>query len=129
MRLATFGAGLLAAVAWAVTIGAGDAAAGAPIAQLDQGRIGVHLSHEETAAIADGPLPAVVSMIVPLNRMGAGLHPDTEIYRDDNGGVHASLRQVVMEAAQHPDGSVVVYLNAPGTRGGRVLDVYQAWNQ
>ncbi|MFI6868038.1 hypothetical protein [Nocardia sp. NPDC050406] len=129
MRLATFGAGLLAAVAGAVTIGAGGAAAGVPIAQFDQGRIGVHLSHEETAAMASGPMPAVVSMFVPANRMGAGLHPETEIYRDDNGGVHASLRQVVMEAAQHPDGAVVVFLNAPGTRGGRVLDVYQTWTQ
>lgn len=129
MRIALFGAGLFTAMAGALTIGAGDAAAGIPIAQPDQGRIGIHLSHEETAAIAGGPMPAVVSMFVPLNRMGAGLHPETEIYRDDRGGVHASLRQVVMEASQHPDGTVVIYLNAPGTRGGRVLDIYQNWSE
>ncbi|MFD0000360.1 hypothetical protein [Nocardia sp. NPDC127526] len=124
-----FGAGLLAmaGAAFAVTAGAGDAAAGVPIPQFDQGRVGVHLSHEETAAIASGPIPALVSMVVPLSRMGAGLHPETQIYRDENGGVHASLRQVVMEAATHPDGSVVVFFNFPGTRGGRVLDVYQNW--
>ncbi|NNH75436.1 hypothetical protein HLB23_37260 [Nocardia uniformis] len=129
MRIALFGAGLFAVTTAAMTIGAGTAGAGVPIAQLDQGRIGVHLSHEETAALASGPVPAVVSMFVPLNRMGAGLHPQTEIYRDDRGGVHASLRQVVVEAAQHPDGTIVMFLNAPGTRGGRVLDVYQNWTQ
>ncbi|MBF6137645.1 hypothetical protein IU501_32235 [Nocardia otitidiscaviarum] len=128
MRIALFGAGLFAAVA-GLALGAGQASAGVPIVQPDQGRIGMHLSHEETAMVASGPLPAVVSMFVPLNRMGAGLHPETRIYRDDNGGVHASLRQVLMEAAQHPDGSVVVFLNAPGTRGGRVLDVYQNWTR
>ncbi|WP_244976138.1 hypothetical protein [Nocardia huaxiensis] len=129
MRFKRFGAGLIMAMAGAAAVGAaaGEAAAGEPIAQPDQGRIGMHLSPEETRAIASGPVPAIVSMFVPLNRMGAGLHPETEIYRDDKGGVHASLRQVVMEAAQHPGGTVVVYVNAPGTRGGRVLDIYQNW--
>ncbi len=128
MRVVRFGVGMVAAVAVAGVIGTGQACAGAPIVQLDQGRIGMHLSHDETAAFAGGPAPAVVSMVVPLSRMGAGLHQETQIYKDDNGGVHASLRQVVMEAAQHPDGTVVMFLNAPGTRGGRVLDVYQSWN-
>lgn len=111
-----------------VVLGAGPAAAGTPIVQPDQGRIGIQLSHEETAAIADGPIPAVVSMFVPLSRMGAGLHAETKIYKDEGGGVHASLRQVMAEAADHSDGTVLLYLNAPGTRGGRVLDVYQSWN-
>ncbi|WP_157574482.1 hypothetical protein [Nocardia jejuensis] len=130
MRVARFGVGLLAVVAVvgaASSVGAGSAAAGAPVVQLDQGRVGVALSHDETAAIAAGPVPALVSMVVPLSRMGAGLRPDTEIYKDERGGVHASLRQVMSEAAEHPDGSVSLYFNAPGTRNGRVLDVYQNW--
>lgn len=129
MRLARVGAGLMVAlgVGAGVLAGSGQAFAGAPIVQPDQGRVGMVLSHDETAALASGPVPAVVSMFVPLSRMGAGLHPDTNIYRDDSGGVHASLRQVVMEAADHPDGSIVVYFNTPGSRGGRVLDIYQNW--
>ncbi|MBL1075694.1 hypothetical protein JK358_14965 [Nocardia sp. 2] len=119
---------MVAAGAAAVCAAAGEAVAGAPIAQPDQGRVGMHLSPEETRAVASGPVPAIVTMFVPLNRMGAGLHPETEIYRDEKGGVHASLRQVVMEAAEHPGGSVIVYVNAPGTRGGRVLDIYQSWD-
>ncbi|MVU83641.1 hypothetical protein GPX89_41185 [Nocardia sp. ET3-3] len=111
-----------------VLAAAGAAGAGVPVAQVDQGRVGVVLSHDETVAIADGPIPAVISMFVPLSRMGAGLQPDTQIYKDDKGGVHASLRQVVMEAGDHPDGTVVVFFNAPGSHGGRVLDVYQNWN-
>ncbi|MTE16536.1 hypothetical protein GLP40_27710 [Nocardia sp. CT2-14] len=116
------------AVAAGAVAGAGVAAAGVPVVQIDHGQVGVALSHEETAAMADGPAPAIISMFVPLSRMGARLQPDTAIYKDDRGGVHASLRQVIMEAAEHPDGNVVLFLNLPGSPGGRVLDVYQYWN-
>ncbi|AYF73547.1 hypothetical protein D7D52_06405 [Nocardia yunnanensis] len=126
MRVVLFGVGVVMA-AVGVAAGAGAAAAGVPIVQIDQGRVGMLLSHDETVAVADGPTPAVVSMFVPLSRMGAGLQPDTRITKDEKGGVHASLRQVIMEAGDHPDGNVLIYVNAPGTRGGRVLDVYQNW--
>ncbi|GAB2542571.1 hypothetical protein [Nocardia heshunensis] len=128
MRVVLFGVGI-AAVAAGIVAAGGTASAGVPVAQIDQGRVGVALSHDETVAIADGPLPAVISMFVPLSRMGAGLQPDTTIHKDDKGGVHASLRQVIMEAGDHPDGNVVVFFNAPGSRGGRVLDIYQNWGQ
>ncbi|MEU1428885.1 hypothetical protein ABZ412_17590 [Nocardia sp. NPDC005746] len=127
MRVVRFGVGIIA-VAAGLAAAPGVAQAGVPLVQIDQGRVGVALSHQETAAIADGPLPAVVSLFVPMSRMGAGLEPDTTIYKDDKGGVHASLRQVMMEAADHPDGTVTLFLNLPGTKGGRVLDVYQSWN-
>lgn len=127
MRVVRFGVGIIAVTA-GLAAAPGVAQAGVPLVQIDQGRVGVALSHQETAAIADGPLPAVVSMFVPLSRMGAGLEPDTTIYKDDKGGVHASLRQVMMEAAEHPDGTVTLFVNLPGTKGGRVLDVYQNWN-
>ena len=125
MRFAVISAAFFAAFA-ATVVGAGSAAAADPIAQPD--RIGLRLNHAETAALGDGPAPALLSMVVPLNRIGAGLKGDTEIYRDDDGGVHASLRQVIMEAAGHPDGTVTLYVNAPGTRDGRALDIYQNWN-
>ncbi|WP_330250642.1 hypothetical protein OG874_31120 [Nocardia sp. NBC_00565] len=125
MRFAVTSAAIFAALA-ATAVGAGSAAAADPIAQPD--RIGLHLNHAETAALGDGPVPALFSMVVPLNRIGAGLKGDTEIYRDEDGGVHASLRQVIMEAAGHPDGTVILYVNAPGTRDGRALDIYQNWN-
>lgn len=126
MRFAVISATIFAALAAAVTFGTGTAAAADPVSQPD--RIGLHLDHAETAALGGGPLPALVTMVVPLNRIGAGLKSDTEIYRDENGGVHASLRQVIMEAASHPDGTVTVYVNAPGTRDGRTLDIYQNWS-
>lgn len=126
MRFAVISATIFAAFAAAVTSGTGTAAAADPISQPD--RIGLHLNHAETAALGDGPLPALVTMVVPLDRIGAGLKSDTEIYHDQNGGVHASLRQVITEAADHPDGTVILYVNAPGTRGGRMLDIYQNWS-
>ncbi|QIS16064.1 MULTISPECIES: hypothetical protein [Nocardia] len=122
MRIAIVSA---AFVALAASFGAGAAAAADPVSQPD--RVGLRLSHGETLGLSDGPLPAIVTMMVPLNRIGAGLKGDTKIFRDDQGGVHASLRQIIMEAADHPDGTVTIYLNAPGTRNGRVLDVYQNW--
>ncbi|MBY8855577.1 hypothetical protein K7711_03730 [Nocardia sp. CA2R105] len=122
------GATLTALVGTALTCAATAASAGALVAQPDQGRIGISLSHAETAALADGPVPAMVTKVVPLNRMGAGLHPGSQIQRDQHGGVHASLREVLLESAAHPDGNVVVFLDAPGTHGPRVLDIYEHWN-
>ncbi|WP_433659814.1 hypothetical protein ACQPW1_45205 [Nocardia sp. CA-128927] len=127
MRFAMFSAAVSTAlVGAAVVFGAGAAAAVEPVAQPD--RIGLQLSHDETKSIADGPIPAIVTMFVPLNRIGVGLKSDTGIFKDENGGVHASLRQAIMEAANHPDGTITLYVNAPGTRNGRVLDMYQNWN-
>ncbi|MFC4125998.1 hypothetical protein [Nocardia rhizosphaerae] len=112
-------------VAAGMVLGAGQATALVPQTQPD--RIGAQLSHEETVALGAGPIPAITAMFVPAHRIGAGLHRDTNLYRDADGGVRATLRQVVTEAASHPDGTVTVYLNAPGTRGGRVFDIYQQW--
>ncbi|MFF7938948.1 hypothetical protein ACFZC5_04490 [Nocardia gamkensis] len=128
MRIAIVSVGVLAVVAGAaVTLGAGSAAA-QPFDQLDQARLAVPLDHTATTMLAGGPIPALITMVVPPNRIGAGLKDDSSIYRDDRGAVHATLRQVVLEAAGHPDGTVTVYLNAPGARNGRVLDIYQHWN-
>ncbi|MEV0340259.1 hypothetical protein AB0H49_14605 [Nocardia sp. NPDC050713] len=128
MRFALVSTATLAVFTTATAVfGAGTAAAAVPIADPAQGRVGVRLSHEETVALAAGPVPAVVTMFVPLDRMGAGLHKDTELHRDQHGGVHASLRQVIAETARHSDGTVTVYVNAPGTRNGRILDVFQSW--
>lgn len=128
MRIAIVSVGVLTVVAGAaMALGAGSAAA-QPLDQLDEVRLAIPLDHAATTALAGGPIPAVVTMFVPPNRIGAGLKNDSAIYRDDRGAVHATLRQVVLEAAGHPDGTVTVYLNAPGTRDGRVLDIYQHWN-
>ena len=126
MRKAVFGVVLLTTLAGTVAAAAGAGAA-TPVIQPDQGRAGVILNHAETGALADGPIPALTTMVVPMNRIGAGLKPDTQLYHDENGNVHASLRDVIQEAADHPDGNVVVFLDAPGAHGTRLLDVYQQW--
>ncbi|MBF6333750.1 hypothetical protein [Nocardia transvalensis] len=128
MRIILFGAALCTALAAGALAGIGTAGAATPIALPDEGRIGLNLSHDETAALAGGPIPALVTMVVPPSRMGAGLRPDTQLHRDENGGIRASLRQVIMEASEHPDGTVTIYLNAPGSHGQRVVDIYQRWN-
>ncbi|MGW0245767.1 hypothetical protein ACWDYH_03930 [Nocardia goodfellowii] len=120
---------LVALGAAAVSISSGTAAALDPVVQLDQGRAGVRLNHSETVAVASGPAPALITMVVPLAKIGAGLHPETDIYRDQYGGVYASLRQVIAEPATHPDGTITFMFNAPGSRGGRVMDVYQHWTE
>ncbi|WP_280234162.1 hypothetical protein [Nocardia cyriacigeorgica] len=128
MRIRSISAVLFLAFATAAVFGAGSAAAADPIIDPAQSRVGVHLNHAETTALAGGPIPALVTMVVPANRIGAGLDNDTRIYRDENGAVHATLRQIVSEAASMPDGTVTILVNAPGTRNGRVFDVYQQWN-
>ncbi|RMI30865.1 hypothetical protein [Nocardia stercoris] len=111
----------------AILAGTGTASALEPVSQPDQGRIGVNLTHDETVALADGPIPALLSMVVSPSHLGAGLQPDTQLDRDPNGGVHASMRQVIMEPAAHPDGTVTIYLDAPGSHGPRILDIYEHW--
>lgn len=128
MRFARICTAVFAGITAAVLAGAGYATAAEPIFEPNQGRIGLQLSHQETVTLAGGPVPALVTKFVPLNRIGAGLHGDTSIRRDDSGGVHASLRAVILEAAGHPDGTATVYFNAPGAKDGRVLDIYQNWN-
>ncbi|MQY18250.1 hypothetical protein [Nocardia macrotermitis] len=128
MRTLIVGATLTALAGTALTCAATAASAGQVVAQPDQGRIGVSLSHEETAALAEGPIPALIGKVVPLNHMGAGLHPGSRIYRDPRGGIHASPRELLLESAAHPDGNVIIYLDAPGTHGSRVLDIYEHWS-
>lgn len=117
----------IAAGAMTAYFGSGDAAAAEPVLDVEHARAGVELNNAETAALAGGPVPALVGMAIPASKIGAGLHEQTKIQSDDSGGVHASLRQVMLEAAKQ-DGHVTVLLNAPGTRDGRMLDVYQHWN-
>lgn len=122
-----FAAGVTAALGATATAGAVSPTVNLPTVNVDDNRVGLDLTHDETAALAEGPLPALIGMVVPAGRVGAGLHQDTQLYRDDLGGVHASLREVLLESVEHPNGSVTVFLNLPGSRGPRLLDIYQRW--
>ncbi|MGW6335170.1 hypothetical protein [Nocardia rhamnosiphila] len=107
-------------------LGAGTAAAAEPVVDPDNARAGFRLNQPETAALAAGPIPALVDHVIPPSQIGAGLDSDTRLYRDENGGVHASLRQVILESADN-GGSVLVFFHAPGAPHGRVFDIYQQW--
>ncbi|MET8800359.1 hypothetical protein ABZV91_28680 [Nocardia sp. NPDC004568] len=130
MRIARSTAALsLVSVAFgalATGLGAGTAAAAEPVVDPDNARAGFRLSQPETAALAAGPIPALVDHTVPPSRIGAGLDSDTRLYRDENGAVHASLRQVILESADN-GGSVLVFFHVPGAPHGRVFDIYQQW--
>lgn len=130
MRIASSTAALsLASVAFGILatgLGAGTAAAVEPVVDPDNARAGFRLSQPETAALAEGPIPALVDHAVPPSQIGAGLDSDTRLYRDENGGVHASLRQVILESANN-GGSVLVFFHVPGAAHGRVFDIYQQW--
>ncbi|MCX0270802.1 hypothetical protein ACH474_28695 [Nocardia rhamnosiphila] len=107
-------------------LGAGTAAAAEPVVDPDNARAGFRLNQPETAALAAGPIPALVDHVIPPSQIGAGLDSDTRLYRDENGGVHASLRQVILESADN-GGSVLVFFHVPGAPHGRVFDIYQQW--
>ncbi|NKY37749.1 hypothetical protein HGA13_32465 [Nocardia speluncae] len=111
----------------ATGFGAGTAAAAEPVVDPDNARAGLRLNQAETAALAGGPVPALVDQVVPASRIGAGLHGGTRLYRDEDGGVHASLRQVMLESVDN-DGSVIVFVHVPGAPHGRVFDIYQQWD-
>lgn len=130
MRIAISGAALVVASAacgvLASGLGAGSAAAAEPVVDTENARAGLRLNQAETAALAAGPVPALVDQVVPASRIGAGLNSDTRLYRDENGGVHASLRQVMLESVDN-GGSVIVFVHVPGAPHGRVFDIYQQW--
>lgn len=131
MRIAIRGSALAAvSVACGVLatgFGAGTAAAAEPVVDPDNARAGLRLNQDETAALAGGPVPALVDQVVPASRIGAGLHGETRLYRDEDGGVHASLRQVMLESVDN-GGSVIVFVHVPGAPHGRVFDIYQQWD-
>lgn len=105
----------------------GTAAAAEPVVDPENTRAGLVLNRAETAALAGGPVPALIDQVVPASRIGAGLHSDTRLYRDENGGVHASLRQVMLESVDN-GGSVIVFVHVPGAPHGRLFDIYQQWD-
>ncbi|MEU1983548.1 hypothetical protein [Nocardia sp. NPDC019395] len=130
MRIAISGAALavisVACGVLASGLGAGTAAAAEPVVDADNARAGLVLNQAETAALAAGPVPALVDQIVPPSRIGAGLNSETRLYRDEQGGVHASLRQVMLESVDN-GGSVIVFAHVPGAPHGRLFDIYQQW--
>ncbi|MFI6172367.1 hypothetical protein ACIBCN_36700 [Nocardia sp. NPDC051052] len=106
----------------AAVIGAGSASAVVPIAAPEAGIYGVQLSPGETQAMANGPLPALISQVVPHSALSVGIEDDSALDQDDDN-VYASLREVIGEAASRPNGKVDLFL-APGPE----LVIFQDWS-
>ncbi|MFI7000071.1 hypothetical protein [Nocardia sp. NPDC050175] len=106
----------------ATVIGAGTASAAVPIAAPDEGLYGVQLSPGETQALANGPIPALINQTVPKSNISVGVESDSNLDQDE-GFVYASLREVIGEAANRPNGKVDLLL-APGPE----LVIFQDWS-
>lgn len=111
-----------AGAAAAAVIGAGTASAAVPIAVPGEGIYGVELSPGETQALANGPVPALLGQTIPKGNISVGVEPDSNLDQDE-GFVYASLREVIGEAANRPNGKVDLFL-APGPE----LVVFQDWS-
>lgn len=122
MNVRTIALAVATTAAAAAVIGAGTAAAAVPIAAPDEGLYGVQLSPGETQALANGPVPALIGQAVPKGNLSVGVEPDSNLDQDE-GFVYASLREVIGEAANRPDGKVDLLI-APGPE----LVVFQDWS-
>ena len=103
---------VLTGAAIAMGLAAGTAGAATPVVDPGAGRVGVSLSPQETAALSDGPIPALVGRAIPGNRTGVHLAPDS-YFEDDNGRIVTSLEGLFHETASHPGGYINAYLTDP----------------
>ncbi|WP_282783276.1 MULTISPECIES: hypothetical protein [unclassified Nocardia] len=102
--LLTAASGIVAAT----VIGAGSAAAATPVA--GPGAVGLELTPGETAALASGPVPALVDQVVPYNATSVALAPGSQLAEND-AWRFAPLRDIIGEAAAHPGGNVAVLVS------------------
>ena len=129
MRIKTFTTAIgtvLAGATLAAVVGGGTASAITPYTDPTTGALGVGLSHSDTVALANSPIPDLVDRIVPANKTGIGLGPGSSLPQA-NGRLFAPLSAIVGEAAAHPNGYVNVYLLDPNRYHGEVLGVFQHW--
>lgn len=116
---------VMAAVATAAGItagcvGAGSAAAIAPVTVPRLGGAGVELNHGETQAFANGPIPALIDEALPPDAIAVGIGRDSQLPRSGNH-VRADLPSIVTEAANKPNGRIALLLRGPE------LTVVQLW--
>ncbi|MEV6771731.1 hypothetical protein AB0N05_24210 [Nocardia sp. NPDC051030] len=107
---------LTATVSGAVIAGAiaaGTAAAVTPVGYPQYGTYGVELSHGETQALANSPIPALADRFFPGPVISVGTAPGSTLPQDDYH-VFAGLPDVVGEAAAHPGGTVDIYADSQG---------------
>ncbi|MFE3223003.1 hypothetical protein [Nocardia sp. NPDC059228] len=122
MRVRTFAlaAAACAGLGLAGLAAAGTASAATPFVIPQVGAAGVELNHNETQALAESPIPALIDRYAPHNAVIVGLQPDSTLIQNGQA-VFADMPAVVGEAADHPDGSVDVVLSPKG------LGVFQVW--
>ncbi|MFE3188822.1 hypothetical protein ACFXHA_07405 [Nocardia sp. NPDC059240] len=119
--VATVGIALAGAAA-AATMSAGSAAAFTPYVDPGTGIVvAVDLNHDETVALANSPIPA---MITQINQANNRIAPDpyfSQLPKLD-GTVYATLASTVGEAAATPGGRVGLAVVDPAVfRGGNFL--------
>lgn len=100
---------VLAGVGIAMGLAAGTAGAATPLPDLPNGRIGVSLSPEDTAALSGGPVPALVGRAFEGSRTGVRLAPGSN-YESEDGRIATSIEGLFRETAAHPGGYINAYL-------------------
>ncbi|NNH70487.1 hypothetical protein HLB23_11535 [Nocardia uniformis] len=117
-RIVTITLTAAAGVTAAALIGAGSAAAATPL--VGPGAVGVDLSPGETAALASGPVPALVDQVVPYDATWVALAPGSQL-ADNDAWRFAPLRDIIGETVEHPDGHVALIVS-PGDGLGVIQD-------
>ncbi|MFI5777073.1 hypothetical protein [Nocardia sp. NPDC051570] len=126
MRIRTVAATLGTAVvggAIAATVTAGPAAAFKPVINDPSGIIvGIGLDHNETVAVAGGPIPELLQRVFPSTQYW--VDPHSQLPQDDHY-VYADLPAVFTEAARAPRGQIGFALVNPGMYQGHNTIIVQ----
>ncbi|MTE13260.1 hypothetical protein [Nocardia aurantiaca] len=122
MRVRTFAiiAAACAGLGLAGSAVTGTASAATPFVIPQIGAAGVELTHDETQALADSPVPVLIERYAPRNAVIIGLKSDSTLAQNGNS-VYADMPAIIGEAAGHPDGSVDMALTPKG------LVILQVW--
>ncbi|UFS93410.1 hypothetical protein [Nocardia huaxiensis] len=108
-------AGCFVGAAFTSIFGAGSASAVqlyGPHEPGDGPYVGLTLTHDETVAVANSPIPAILDGVIPNSELRYALNPGSTVPVQDSR-TDASVSDVVTEAARHPDGIVSLVFTDP----------------
>ncbi|MGY1965561.1 hypothetical protein ACW9HH_15060 [Nocardia gipuzkoensis] len=107
-----------------VAMSAGSASAAVPL-QSPGVIAGVGLTHAETVAVANSPVPSVlgIGLLAPLTVVVVPEGSPTP--RTEDGRVSATMQSIWQDMATQPNGRISVALVDPAQAGGKLIVVKQ----
>ncbi|WP_157124651.1 hypothetical protein [Nocardia pseudovaccinii] len=118
IRTVAAAAALVAGAGVTAAITAGSAAAVVPVNV--PGAIGLGFNHDETIALSNSPIPGILGIGLLAPATVVHVSPDASLPQE-NGQVLADMPTIWRDAADAPNGRMVVALVDPAQFGGKTI--------